>query len=167
MPRKVQLFLLKYRLRADAIELEVTESAIMEHGGRAMAQLRALNEAGVPIAIDDFGTGYSSLAYLQRLPARVVKIDQSFIRNLGDDDRKQALIRSMITLSHDLGYRVIAEGVESAATAALLAKMRCEEAQGYYFAKPMEANDFMMWMAASECRSRRSVGSGDRLAKAR
>jgi EAL domain-containing protein (putative c-di-GMP-specific phosphodiesterase class I)/GGDEF domain-containing protein len=147
---RVQLYLLKHRLSADAIELEVTESAIMEQGGRAMTQLRALHAAGVPLAIDDFGTGYSSLAYLQRLPARVVKIDQSFIRNLDNSEREQALVRSMITLSHDLGYRVVAEGVETAATAAMLAAMRCEEAQGYHFARPMEAADLPAWLATSQ-----------------
>ena len=146
---RVQLYLLKHRLRPEAIELEVTESAVMENGGRAMGQLRALNAAGVPLAIDDFGTGYSSLAYLQRLPARVVKIDQSFIRNLIDNEREQALVRSMVTLSHDLGYRVVAEGVETAATATMLAGMGCEEAQGYHFARPMKVADFRQWLIAS------------------
>lgn len=146
---RVQLYLLKHRLRPDAIELEVTESAVMENGGRAMTQLRELKAAGVPLAIDNFGTGYSSLAYLQRLPARVVKIDQSFIRHLAEEERDQALVRSMITLSHDLGYRVVAEGVESAAAATMLAGMGCEEAQGYHFARPMEAEDFRQWLVAS------------------
>ncbi len=145
---RVQLYLLKHRLRPEAIELEVTESAVMENGGRAMSQLLALNAAGVSLAIDDFGTGYSSLAYLQRLPARVVKIDQSFMRDLAEDEREQALVRLMVTLSHELGYRVVAEGVETAGAAAILADMGCEEAQGYYFARPMEAADFRLWLAA-------------------
>lgn len=146
--QQVQLYLLKHGLRPEAIELEVTESAVMENGGRAMAQLRALHAAGVALAIDDFGTGYSSLAYLQRLPVRVVKIDQSFVRNLVEDKREQALVRSMITLSHDLGYRVVAEGVETAAAVAILTDMGCEEAQGYHFARPMEQADFMQWVLA-------------------
>ncbi|NJR80728.1 sensor domain-containing phosphodiesterase [Sphingomonas corticis] len=147
--QQVQLYLLKHRLRPAAIELEVTESVVMENSGRAMGQLRALHEAGIPLAIDDFGTGYSSLAYLQRLPARVVKIDQSFVRDLADDERGQALVRSMITLSHDLGYRVVAEGVETAAAAAILADLECEEAQGYYFARPMEEEALRLWLVAS------------------
>nr|WP_277924493.1 GGDEF and EAL domain-containing protein [Sphingomonas sp. CROZ-RG-20F-R02-07] len=154
--QQVQLYLLKHRLRPEAIELEVTESAVMENGGRAMAQLRALNAAGVSLAIDDFGTGYSSLAYLQRLPARVVKIDQSFVRNLAEDERERALVRSMVTLSHDLGYRVVAEGVETAAAAAILADMGCEEVQGYYFARPMEVTDFWQWLVAQRSPSRRT-----------
>lgn len=146
--QRVQLYLLKHCLRPEVIELEITESAIMENSGRAMAQLRALEAAGVPLAIDDFGTGHSSLAYLQRLPVCVVKIDQSFIRNLTEDEREQTLVRSMITLSHDLGYRVVAEGVETSAAAAVLAGMGCEEAQGYYFARPMEMPMFRQWLIA-------------------
>ncbi len=153
---RVQLHLLKHRLHPEAIELEVTESAVMESGGRAMGQLHALDAAGVPLAIDDFGTGYSSLAYLQRLPARVVKIDQSFIRDLADDEREQALVRSMITLSHDLGYRVVAEGVETAAAATILTGMRCEEAQGYHFARPMEVTDFRRWLVSERGSLRRA-----------
>lgn len=146
---RVQLYLLKHRLSADAIELEVTESAIMENGGRAMAQLEALAAASVQLAIDDFGTGYSSLAYLQKLPVHVVKIDQSFVRNLGDDEREQVLVRSMIALSHDLGYSVVAEGVETAAAATVLTGMGCEEAQGFHFARPLEVMAFEQWLAAS------------------
>ena len=153
---RVQLYLLKHRLRPEAVELEVTESAVMENGGRAMAQLRELKSAGVALAIDDFGTGYSSLAYLQRLPTRVVKIDQSFVRNLAEDEREQALVRSMVTLSHDLGYRVVAEGVETAAAAAILADIGCEEAQGYYFAKPMEVTDFRQWLIARQDAAQRT-----------
>ena len=140
--------LLKHALQPAAIELEVTESAVMGHGGRAMTQLRALRAAGVSLAIDDFGTGYSSLAYLQRLPASVVKIDQSFVRNLATDQREQALVRSMVTLSHDLGYRTVAEGVETEAAAAILAEIGCEEAQGYHFARPMMEADFRRWFVA-------------------
>lgn len=146
---RVQLHLLKHRLRSDMIELEVKESAVMENGGRALCGLRALDAAGVPLAIDGFGTGYSSLAYLQRLPAKVVKIDRSFIRDLGENQSEQTLVRSMITLSHDLGDRVVAEGVETAAAATILAGMGCEEAQGYHFARPLEATAFQERPAAS------------------
>lgn len=150
---QVQLYLLKHRVRPEMLELEVTESAVMENAGQALGQLRALDAAGIRIAIDDFGTGYSSLAYLQRLPARVVKIDQAFIRGLGsaDDDgaeRERTLVRSMITLSHDLGYRVVAEGVETAAAADLLEEMSCDEAQGYHFARPLELLGFARWYTA-------------------
>ncbi|RYD20159.1 MAG: EAL domain-containing protein, partial [Lysobacteraceae bacterium] len=146
---RVQLLLLKHRVRADRIELEVTESAIMRNVAQAREQLAALRAAGIRLAIDDFGTGYSSLAYLQQLPVDVVKIDQSFMRDLdsttnGGDE--QTLVRTMIRLSHELGYRVVAEGVETEGVAACLATMDCDEAQGYYFGRPMELRDFERWI---------------------
>jgi EAL domain-containing protein (putative c-di-GMP-specific phosphodiesterase class I)/GAF domain-containing protein len=146
--QQVQLYLLKHRLPAAMLELEVTESAIMGNAGHAIAQLDAIASTGVRLAIDDFGTGHSSLAYLQRLPARVVKIDQSFVRALTAGEREQTLVRSMVSLSHDLGYRVVAEGVETAEVADLLAEMGCDEAQGYHFARPLEPEDFVRWFAS-------------------
>jgi len=128
------------------LELEVTESAVMENSGRAASQLAALDEAGVHLAIDDFGTGYSSLSYLQRLPAKVVKIDQSFVRDLAEGDREQALVRSMISLSHDLDYRVVAEGIETKEAAQILTQLGCDEGQGYFFARPLELANFELWL---------------------
>ncbi|WP_188849204.1 putative bifunctional diguanylate cyclase/phosphodiesterase [Aureimonas glaciei] len=129
------------------LELEMTESAIMKDTGLALQQLNALAQLGVRLAIDDFGTGYSSLAYLQRLPMHVVKIDQSFIRGIAADSRERKLVGSMIALSRDLGLRVVAEGVETAETATILSDLACEEAQGYFFARPMEATAFAPWLA--------------------
>ena len=148
--QKVQLYLLKHRVRAAMLELEVTESAVMENSGRAAGQLAALDDAGIQLAIDDFGTGYSSLSYLQRLPAKVVKIDQSFVRDLANDEREQALVRSMISLSHDLDYRVVAEGIETVEAAELLKQMGCDEGQGYFFARPMELASFEQWLDRQE-----------------
>jgi len=130
----------------DRLELEITESAVMHDADQALAQLQKLSDLGVRVAIDDFGTGYSSLAYLQKLPAHVVKIDRSFISEIDRNARDQALVRSIITLSHDLGYRVVAEGVESEAAVTLLRSMGCDEAQGYHFARPMEAGHFLPWL---------------------
>jgi hypothetical protein len=104
----------------------------------------------VRLAIDDFGTGYSSLAYLQRLPAQVVKIDQSFVREMANGEREQTLVRSMISLSHDLGYRVVAEGIETAEAADMLADMECDEGQGYMFARPMEVTEFERWVVGQK-----------------
>jgi len=144
--QQVQLYLLKHRVPANMLELEVTESAVMDSSGEAIEQLAALKKAGVRLAIDDFGTGYSSLAYLQRLPTEVVKIDQSFVRNLTNDEREQTLIRSMISLTHDLGYRVVAEGIETSEAADMLAEMGCDEGQGYFFGRPMDAGVFEQWL---------------------
>ncbi|KQQ33574.1 diguanylate phosphodiesterase [Duganella sp. Leaf126] len=127
------------------LELEITESAIMEHPAKAQATLETLARAGIHLAIDDFGTGYSSLAYLQRMPADVVKIDQSFVRDIENDQRQQGLVRAMISLSQDLGHRVVAEGVENGAALAFLRDAGCDEAQGYLFARPLEVADFGRW----------------------
>lgn len=140
----------RHGVAAERFELEVTESAVMQDADHAGEQLRALAAAGVRLAIDDFGTGYSSLAYLQKLPVHVVKIDQSFIRNLDQGAREQSLVRSMISLTQDLGYHVVAEGIETIEAASLLRTMNCSEGQGYLFARPLEADQFGIWMHASE-----------------
>ena len=145
---RIALLLLKHRLPAQCIELELTESAIMDRSGVAGDQLLSLNAAGVRLAIDDFGTGYSSLSYLQKLPAHVVKIDQSFIRHLEQGTREQALVQSIITLSHDLGYRVVAEGVETSVALQPLLAMGCDEAQGYFFSRPLEPEQVGPWVRA-------------------
>ena len=111
-----------------------------------------LTRAGVQHAIDDFGTGYSSLAYLQSLPANVVKIDQSFMRDIVHDERKRSLVTTMIKLSHDLGHRVVAEGVETGEEAQILRAAHCDEAQGYFYARPMEPADFAAGFAAGPAR---------------
>jgi EAL domain-containing protein (putative c-di-GMP-specific phosphodiesterase class I)/GGDEF domain-containing protein len=146
---QVQLRLLKHGVRPEMLELEITESAAIADTGESVAQLATLAEAGVKVAIDDFGTGYSSLAYLQSLPADVVKIDQSFVKNIADDARAAALVRSMIELSRGLGYRVVAEGVESAAVRDLIAGMGCDEAQGFFFARPMEMAEIGKWLSGN------------------
>ena len=136
-------------LPVTALELEVTENALLDEISPAMQQLRTLSSAGVCIAIDDFGTGYSSLSYLQRLPADVVKIDQSFVRGLTrdgvDEGRRRTLVTAMIGLSHDLGYRVVAEGIETQAAADALRHLNCDEVQGYLFARPMPPAAFLTW----------------------
>ena len=143
---RVQLALIRYGVRAEMLEIEITESAVMENTVNAIEQLEALQAAGIKISIDDFGTGYSSLAYLQVLPASVVKIDKSFVRGIATDMKAQTLVRSMTTLSHDLGYRVVAEGVETAAAADCVTALGCDEAQGYFYARPLEAGGFPEWL---------------------
>jgi EAL domain-containing protein (putative c-di-GMP-specific phosphodiesterase class I) len=144
----VQLHLLKHRVQPDWVELEVTESAIMGDVINAMSQLTALRDAGVHVAIDDFGTGHSSLAYLQKLPAKILKIDRSFVSGIDQGEREQTLIRSMISLARDLGYRVVAEGVETANASDWLTATGCDEGQGYFYARPMSAENFESWFAS-------------------
>ena len=143
---RVRTLLGEYGLAPNSIELEITESAIMDRSGAAQAQLLALDAAGISLAIDDFGTGYSSLSYLQRLPAKVVKIDQSFVRTLATGTREHALVRSIITLAHDLDYCVVAEGVETLAALQPLLAMGCDQAQGYFFSRPLEVADVDPWI---------------------
>jgi len=148
----IHLHLLKHRVRPEWLELEVTESAVMGDIANAIDQLGVLVEAGVHVAIDDFGTGYSSLAYLQKLPGRILKIDQSFVRDIASGEREETLVRSMVSLAHDLEYRVVAEGVETAEARDLLIGMGCDEAQGYLFGRPMAPEAFAEWLAEfSDC----------------
>lgn len=141
--------LASFNLPASCLELEITESAIMVNADRALATLEAVGSAGVQLAIDDFGTGYSSLSYMQRLPVHVVKIDQSFVKNVADDKRKQSLVSTMIRLTQDLGYRVVAEGVEDQRTLDFVAQCGCDEVQGYLFSRPLVADDFVKWFVKS------------------
>ncbi|MCG6121516.1 MAG: EAL domain-containing protein [Microvirga sp.] len=120
-----------------SVEVEFTESAIAHDVQRVVEQLAALRARGVSIAIDDFGTGYSNLSYIQRLPISVLKIDQSFIRNMCGSPRDQKLVQTMITMAHDLGYRVVAEGVETQEAYEMLCGWNCDEAQGYLMARPL------------------------------
>jgi EAL domain-containing protein (putative c-di-GMP-specific phosphodiesterase class I)/GGDEF domain-containing protein len=136
----------RHGLPASSLALEITESALMKNPRLAEATLHALDAAGVRLAIDDFGTGYSSLAYLQSLPAQVVKIDQSFVRGIECDERKRSLVSAMIKLSHDLGHRVVAEGVETADVLDVLKRADCDEAQGYLYARPLAPQAFVQWV---------------------
>lgn len=147
---RVLMHLQRLGLPPACLALELTESALMRNPKVAQATLERLARAGVQLAIDDFGTGYSSLAYLQSLPANVVKIDQSFMRDIGNDERRRALVGTMIKLSHDLGHQVVAEGVETDEVAQFLRVAGCDEAQGYLYARPMAPNRLAEWMAGRE-----------------
>ena len=124
------------------IELEITESALMENLDTGAAVLRELKETGVKLTLDDFGTGYSSLSYLQRFPIDRVKIDQSFVREITVNPGDAAICRSVIELAHALQLRVIGEGVETEGQMSYLRRHRCDELQGYYFSRPIPADEF-------------------------
>jgi EAL domain-containing protein (putative c-di-GMP-specific phosphodiesterase class I) len=121
------------------LELEITESVVMHDIARVADKLNRLRELGVSIAIDDFGTGYSSLRYLQQLPIDKLKIDQSFMHDIKSEKDQSMLIDTFIMLSANLGFKVIAEGVETREQLAYLKKINCHQVQGFYFAKPMPA----------------------------
>lgn len=123
------------------LELELTESTLMEDPEQACQILQKIKQLGVKIAIDDFGTGYSSLSYLRHLPVDTLKIDRSFIRDIGRDSHCEAIIKSTITLAHSLKLQIVAEGVETQEQAVFLREQECEWLQGYHFFRPMPAGE--------------------------
>jgi EAL domain-containing protein (putative c-di-GMP-specific phosphodiesterase class I) len=129
-------------LSPNCLELELTESSIMRDATGGIAILRELKQMGVSVAVDDFGAGYSSLSYLKHLPIDVLKIDQTFIRDLTTDPNDAAIIMAIITLAHSLKLKVIAEGVETEEHLRFLRLLRCDEMQGYLFSKPLPAAEF-------------------------
>ncbi|GIE78438.1 hypothetical protein Aph02nite_43880 [Actinoplanes philippinensis] len=136
-------------LPVELLELEVTESMVMADPDRALAVLRALHDGGIRLSVDDFGTGHSSMTYLQRLPVQELKIDRSFVQQMTDVDGDAVLVRTAITLGHNLGLSVVAEGIEDEETAAALRELGCDIAQGYHFARPMPADEFDRWLAGT------------------
>jgi EAL domain-containing protein (putative c-di-GMP-specific phosphodiesterase class I) len=126
--------------RPDLVTIEVTESAAMLDPERAVAALESWRALGVNISIDDYGTGQSSLAYLQRLPATELKIDKSFVQTIADDRRNAIMVRSTIAMAHELGMKVVAEGIEDAECLRLLGEMQCDTAQGFYIARPLSVD---------------------------
>ncbi|WP_187394821.1 GGDEF domain-containing response regulator [Zoogloea oleivorans] len=135
-------------LPAWGLQLEITESSLMKDAETAVAMLRAFKNMGVRLAIDDFGTGYSSLAYLKRFPVDVIKIDQSFVRGLCDDEEDAAIVRAIIVLARSMRLEVIAEGVESLSQVDVLRTDGCELFQGYFFGRPVEAERFRQVLSA-------------------
>ncbi|HBX55889.1 MAG TPA: diguanylate cyclase [Pseudomonas sp.] len=133
----VRLTLEKAQLPAEMLELEITETVLLDNAERAIFTLHALKDLGVHISIDDFGTGFSSLNYLKRLPIDKVKIDRSFVQEVISDRHDAAITQGIISMAHHLKLKVIAEGVETEPQFAFLKKSHCDEFQGYYFAKPM------------------------------
>ncbi len=140
--------------------MEITEGALMADPRRVLATISRLHQIGVAISLDDFGTGYSSMLHLRRLPLAEVKIDRSFVLGMSDDADDAAIVRSMIDLARALGLRVVAEGVEDERTWRLLHEAGCEAAQGWFYARPMPADELTEWLARYRPLARRPPRSG-------
>ncbi|MCG5447004.1 EAL domain-containing protein [Micromonospora sp. NIE79] len=139
--------LARYGVPAERLQVEITEGALMADPRRVLATISRLHRIGVAIALDDFGTGYSSLQHLRRLPLSEVKVDRSFVLGMADDADDAAIVRSMIELAGALGLRVVAEGVEDERTWRMLHAAGCDAAQGWFYARPMPAEELVTWLA--------------------
>lgn len=147
LPAKFADILAQHRLSPGSFCLEITESAIMDDPVRAQQTLERLHAMGVDLSIDDFGTGYSSLAYLKRLPVDELKIDKSFVQNMVHDAGDIKIVRSTIDLGHNMGLRVVAEGIETEDAWRLLSELGCDQGQGYFMSRPIPADQFLPWLA--------------------
>jgi EAL domain-containing protein (putative c-di-GMP-specific phosphodiesterase class I) len=148
LPELVTQILDSVKLPPQYLELELTEGVAMHDPLGAIAVMDSLHERGIRMSIDDFGTGYSSLSYLKRFKVYKLKIDQSFVRDITDDPEDKAIVSAIISLAGSLGLQTIAEGVETEGQLAFLREQGCKEVQGYYFSKPLPAEQFEAFVRA-------------------
>ena len=147
LPNKLKEILAQHALTANSLSLEITESSIMDDPARALDTVERIAKMGIRLSIDDFGTGYSSLAYLKRLPVNELKIDKSFVMNIEQDQDDVTIVKSTIELGHNLGLKVVAEGIENEKVWDILKAMGCDYGQGYFMSRPMHADKLFDWAA--------------------
>ncbi|MDT8310924.1 MAG: EAL domain-containing protein, partial [Methylophaga sp.] len=135
---------------AGNLELEITESLLMDNTDSAIDTLRALSNMGITLAIDDFGTGYSSLSYLKQFPLNVLKVDRAFVRDLTIDKDDAAIVSAIMAMADSLGLEVVAEGVETAEQLAFLEQKQCQRAQGFFFSKAIDLDELMVYLRQRE-----------------
>ncbi len=146
LPDKIVGLLKQYKVNPGRLELEITESAIINDPLSAYESLVKLSEIGIKVALDDFGTGYSSLSQLKKLPLSIIKIDRSFVYRMLNNESDQAIVKATISMAHDLGLIVVAEGPEDKQTLDLLMALHTDQAQGYYISKPLPALELESWL---------------------
>jgi diguanylate cyclase (GGDEF)-like protein/PAS domain S-box-containing protein len=146
LAQRVEAILRRTKVPGHALEVELTESAVMDDPERAIIILQRLRSLGLRISVDDFGTGYSSLAYLKRFPINAVKIDRSFVKDLPEDSEDGAIVRAILELARALGLEVIAEGVETSEQLDFLRCSGCAQVQGFYFSRPLPASGIADWL---------------------
>ena len=134
---RIQQLLLKYQVSPAVLELEITENTAMGDMEKGSNYINELQQMGIRVSIDDFGTGYSSLGYLRKMPIDKIKIDRSFVTEMAANDSDMMIVKTMITLAHGLGKRILAEGVETETQLLLLRTLACDAIQGYLLAKPL------------------------------
>ncbi len=152
LPQRVEQILAEEGLPPELLELELTESVAMDDPLAAIAVMDALHARGIRMSIDDFGTGYSSLSYLRRFQVYKLKIDQSFVCDVTEDPEGRAIVQAIISLANSLGLRTIAEGVETEAQLEFLRQQGCQEVQGYYFSRPLPADDLADYVSRGDWR---------------
>ncbi|MGZ5314190.1 MAG: EAL domain-containing protein, partial [Solirubrobacterales bacterium] len=146
LPRMILSVLGRTGLNPASLELELTESMLIEDTEASSVMLAQLKDIGLKLSIDDFGTGYSSLSYLKRFPLDALKIDRSFVRDITTDKNDAAIVSATIGLAHNLNLRVVAEGVEQQVQVDILLAQGCDEAQGYLFSRPLAPAAFERWV---------------------
>ena len=157
---KIDSAMHQWNIASELLEFEITESAIMANPLRAMDTLTQLSNMGVSLSIDDFGTGYSSLIYLKQLPVDEIKIDKSFVIDMLENNEDMVIVRSTVDLAHNMGRRVVAEGVESVEVMDALIKLGCDMAQGYYISRPVTPSVLTGWLQKSQWQPLRSRSIG-------
>jgi diguanylate cyclase (GGDEF)-like protein len=149
LPATISMLLASNGMASEYLTLEITESAVMFNPADALSILRKLDRMGITLAIDDFGTGYSSLAHLRQLPVDEVKIDKSFVIDMEQNENDAVIVRSIIDLAHNLGLKVVAEGVDTKDAWDTLTVLGCDHSQGYYMSKPLPAGELLKWLEES------------------
>lgn len=163
LPAQIAHLLSSHGLEAKVLKLEITEGSLMQDPERAELVVKKLAAMGLHLAIDDFGTGYSSLAYLRQLPVQELKIDRSFVMFMDKNSGDASIVKSTIDLAHNLGLMVVAEGIENEYVLNQLARLGCNEGQGYFIGKPMPEKDFSIWLQRWEGQNEIEIDIGDDL----